>query len=264
MKISKPIINTAFVSTIFLFLFCAHLLAEKKEKPNISISKQESSFNLKNNDWMMFHLGQKRMLSSLFWIATILESDIDHYKERDMNSWMFLRFKTISELDPWFYQNYNFGSIYLSIIKDDLPGASYMYDKGLLYYPDDLNLLSNAAFHYRFEIKDSQKAAPIFSKLAQNYSLPLSLIGSFAKIQANSNPQEAINVINETQKRIPKNHFIYANLESYKYALQTKIDLECLNNKKENCNKIDLKGKPYLIQNNLYKSNVDIGNILKE
>lgn len=265
MNISKQLKTIVLLSTSLAFFTVANIVAKKKEPPTIVISKQDSSFNLKNNYWNYVNYGQKRLLSSLYWIATILESDHEHYKQKDLNSWMFLRFKTISELEPMFYQNYKFSGIYLSIVKDDLEGASYMYDKGLSFYPDDYYLLSNAAFHYRFEVKDQEKAYPIFLKLSKNHNLPPSLVGSFAKLQANNDPENALEVLIETQKQFPKENAIYQKLEEYKYALKAKIDLKCLNEKKLlQCDRFDLEGKPYLLKNNKFEAQKNIQEILKE
>lgn len=264
MNISKQLKTIVLLSTSLAFFSVANIIARKKEPPTIVISKQDSTFNLKNNYWNYVNYGQKRLLSSLYWIATILESDHEHYKQKDLNSWMFLRFKTISELEPMFYQNYKFSGIYLSIVKDDLEGASYMYDKGLSFYPDDYYLLSNAAFHYRFEVKDQEKAYPIFLRLSQNHTLPAALVGSFAKLEASNDPQNALIVLSETQKQFTKDNAIYQKLEEYKNALQVKIDLKCLNEKRSNCNKIDPEGRPYFLKEGKFTTETKIQEILKD
>ena len=88
----------------------------------------------------MFSMGQKRVLADLIWIATLLESDVEHYKSDDLNSWMYLRFKTLFELDPSFLTGYRFAGKYLSIVKDDLEGAKEIFEQGLANYPQDYQL----------------------------------------------------------------------------------------------------------------------------
>ena len=63
------------------------------------------------------------MISSLLWTHTLLFSDYEHYKNDDLDSWMYLRFNTITDLDPRMYEAYNYGGQYLSIVKDDVFGA---------------------------------------------------------------------------------------------------------------------------------------------
>ena len=147
MKISKHFKDTTLLLIVMLGLSLSYVISKKSSKPIYFINKQKSSLNIHQVFWEYFHLGNKRFLSSIYWIATILESDQEHYKQRDLNSWMFLRFKTISFLEPLFYLNYTFGGQYLSIIKDDLEGASQLYDLGLKYFPDDYTLLRDSSFH---------------------------------------------------------------------------------------------------------------------
>jgi len=264
MNISKQLKTIVLLSTSLTFFAVANIVAKKKEPPTIVISKQDSTFNLKNNYWNYINYGQKRLLSCLYWIATILESDHEHYKQKDLNSWMFLRFKTISELEPMFYQNYKFSGVYLSIVKDDLEGASYMYDKGLSFYPNDYSLLTNASFHYRFEVKDQKKAYPLLVKLSKGHKIPVYLAGSLAKIQADINPKDAFNVLVEVQKQFDKKSSIYKKLDEYKYALKAKFDLQCLNSKQRDCDKFDLENKPYKFKNGKFEAEKDIKNVLKE
>jgi len=125
------------------------------------VSKQDSSINFNNNLYAYLNAGLKRFISSSIWISTILESDVEHYKSKDLNSWMYLRFNSISLLEPQFIENYRFGGVYLSIIKDDIVGASKLYRQGLAVYPDDYSLIKNASFHFYFEAKDVQSAYPL-------------------------------------------------------------------------------------------------------
>lgn len=123
MQISKQASNIISCISIFFLLYLAFYTSKKVSPPILFISKQQSSLNVSESIVENFNIGQKRLISSLLWISTILESDQEHYKNKDLNSWMFLRFKTISFLEPKFYEAYNFGGPYLSIIKNDLAGA---------------------------------------------------------------------------------------------------------------------------------------------
>ena len=102
MKNSKHISNGLLYLIMGAALVSSWHISQKIEKPALFVSKQQSSFNVDNKFWSNFHFGQKRLISSLYWIATILESDHEHYKGKNLNSWMFLRFNTISGLEPNF------------------------------------------------------------------------------------------------------------------------------------------------------------------
>lgn len=110
-------------------------------------------------------MGQKRALASLMWINILLESDEKHYKKRDLNSWLYLRLKTLTDLDPYFIEAYRFGSLYLSVIKDDKKGAEALLTQGLQYFPTDSQLNFIMGFHQYFELKQFDKALPYLKRI---------------------------------------------------------------------------------------------------
>lgn len=253
MKLSKYISNVIYAILILLTLSVAFTLSSRSPKPALFISKQQSTLNINEQFWNYINLGQKRLISSLYWIATILDSDVDHYKGKDLNSWMFLRFNTISILEPKFYENYNFGGPYLSVIKDDLYGADIIYDKGLKQYPDDYFLLLNSAFHYYFERADFNKAYPILLKLKGHSQTPPYIVGALARIESNrGNLKDSFIILKEYQVRFKDNPAIWNNINAQLYSIKAEIDLSCLNGKRDNCSKIDYDGVPYILKNNEY------------
>lgn len=239
-------------ATIFLIL--SYYVAKDNERPVVVISKQDSSLNLNSTLTQYFHMGFKRLISSTMWIATILESDLDHYKNKDLNSWMFLRFKTIADLEPRFYENYSLGAVYLSIVKDDLVGASYMYDKGLIQYPNDYHLLKNAGFHYEFEVGDSKRAFEIYNVLKVHPQIDFVTLGIAARLESQLGDKDtAYQLLLDQYKKLPdyQNH-VAVLLAKNIYALKAEIDLDCLNNKKENCSKMDFDNNYYLFDGKKY------------
>ena len=253
MKISKSFKQFSLLGLIPL-LGINYFIASKYPRPKVIIPKQLSSLNFDLKVLRLSSVGHNKLLSSLYWIATILESDVEHYRERDLNSWMFIRFKTISSLDPYFYQNYEFGGQYLSIIKDDILGASDLYSIGLSKYPDEFNLLRDATFHYYFEARDKEKAIPLLNKLEKHPKTPLPLYSLLARIKnEQGDTVTALNILEERIKNV-KDHEsqIYKVLQQHIYSLRAEIDLDCLNQKKDKCNKTDYYGYPYILQNNQY------------
>ncbi|MGZ3810010.1 MAG: hypothetical protein ACXVCE_18140, partial [Bacteriovorax sp.] len=102
--------NSVLIQKIYLpllsglFLVAAYFVNINNEKPLMFISKQDQSINVNTSLITYVNLGLKRLISSSLWISTIIESDIEHYKKKDLNSWMFLRFNSIAELEPDFYE----------------------------------------------------------------------------------------------------------------------------------------------------------------
>ncbi len=230
-----------------LFLSIAYVVNINNEKPLMFISKQNQSINFNSSLFTYFNLGLKRLISSTLWVSTIIESDVEHYKQKDLNSWMFLRFNSISELEPKFYQNYAFGGPYLSIIKDDIEGASAIYKKGLKEYPDDYSLIKDASFHFYFEAHDQALSEELFKKLKKFPNVPFYLLGSLVRVEASQGKyEEALTMLNEMQKKFPQETAIGMRIFDYRYSLKAEFDLDCLNNKKENCSTVDLENKPYI------------------
>jgi hypothetical protein len=193
------------------------------------------------------------------WIATLLESDLDHYKNKDMNSWMFLRFKTISELEPQFYENYKIGGIYLSIVKDDLAGASYIYEKGLKEYPNDYFLLKNTAFHYEFEVGDRKRSYEIYSRLKTHPQIDAVTLGVATRLESEFGDKKvAFELLHDQYEKMPdKNSFLALRLFQNLYAIKAEIDLTCLNLHKPDCSKLDLENNSYLFIGNEFVAQKD-------
>lgn len=258
MKLSKSISSYFYVLITILFLSSAFFISKYNEKPAIFVSNQQRAINVNENFWLYFNLGQKRLISSLYWVATILESDVDHYKSHDLNSWMFIRFNIISLIDPSFYENYSFGGPYLSIIKDDLIGADIIYQKGLIKYPDDYSLLLNSGFHYYFEQKNPAKAYPLWSKLKKLDQTPQYVISSLARIESErGNLDDSFLILKEYQARFPKDSIIWKKINDQIYSVKSEIDLHCLNNNLKQCSKNDWDGNPYIFVNGIFKASKD-------
>jgi hypothetical protein len=256
-KYLKPYIEL-FLAAIFLI--SSFLVGSRFEKPSIFINKQSSSLNIDNKFLANFNLGLKRLISSTLWVSTILESDHDHYKNRDLNSWMFLRFNTMSNLDPHFYEVYAFGGPYLSIIKDDLAGASIIYDKGLQQYPDDFSLLRDAGFHYYFEVADDEKAFPIYNKLKLQPKASIHMVSTLARLNTGKGRlEDAYALLAEQYIKIEnKDSAIAKKIKSYLYSIKAEIDTECLNKSTEQerskCSDKDVEGNSYVFDGFKYKS----------
>jgi tetratricopeptide (TPR) repeat protein len=162
-------------SSLILFAIAGYIHS-RISMPQIQISKQDSAI-IFNKSVLYLNLDLKRMISSIMWISTLIESDNKHYKKRDLNSWMYHRFNRILELDPQFLEGYQYGAQYLSIIKDDLVGASDLYERGLKIYPDDYFLNYQAAIHYFNELNDNQKAIPLLERVQDHQRAPAFIKG---------------------------------------------------------------------------------------
>lgn len=262
MSISKLYRTYAELFWAAIFLFTSFYIGRYTEKPFIFVPKQENSLNINNKFLTHFHMGLKRLISSSLWVATIIESDTENYKNDDLNSWMFIRFNTISILEPLFYENYAFAGPYLSIIKNDLQGASVLYDNGLAHYPDDFTLLRDSGFHYYFEVGDFVKAFASYSKLRYNPKASPLLLSILARLEmGRGNNEDAFNLLaNQYEKIEDKNSFIAKKIFQNMYAIKAEQDINCLNSKEsiaKQCNLKDYNGLLYIKEGQSYKAPVN-------
>lgn len=220
-------------------------------KPSVKISKQDQKVTLNKDIVDILSFGNRRFVSSIYWIETLMDSDLKHYKGSDLGNWMFNRFDTITSLDPLFYEAYLFGGIYLSIVKDDENGAKVIYERGLKVFPNDLDLLYNAGFNDFFELDDTKSALMKFDKISASPDgvLKYPFIVSLAKkikVDEGVSLEEIYPMFLEDYKRIKGNSFAESFYQKTLYGLKAEIDLTCLNSQKTNCSTTDFNGDFYI------------------
>lgn len=219
-------------------------------RPTIETSKQLSATNINQNFLKFMALGNKRLISDILWIQTLMESDLERYGRKDLGSWMYLRFLSISSLDPFFYENYLYGGIYLSIVKDDLQGAADIYEKGLNYYPADYRLNYNAGFNYYFEMEDFPKGLTLLKKIQHHPKAPAGLKFVISKLlfETTNNYETTMEFLNYnfTTSQDP---VIRNKMAKDMYALKADKDLMCLNAGRTDCSRLDADGERYIYRN---------------
>lgn len=228
----------------------AGLIGTSIKVTSLELSKQETSVNIDSGLVKIFNGGFKASIADFVWISTLMESDLDHYKGGDLGSWLYLRFLLISQLDPYFYENYLIGGQYLMIIKDDLPGAIDLMERGLALYPEDMQLNWQMGFLWAFEKRDSAKAYPFFEKVSHNPHRPPLFDSLFTRLKAETlGPEDAYAFAYEAWKQQPEGTQLKERLGVGLYGLKAEIDLNCLNAGKVGCSTQDFDGRPYLKKN---------------
>lgn len=235
----------------FILLIVSFQFNRNFNKPILFINKQNSVLNFNFHFLNFFNIGLKRFMADILWIQTLIESDLDHYKAKDLNSWMYLRFDVITSLDKYFFEAYIHGGKYLSIIKDDAIGAKTLFEKGLKIFPEDYYLNFYSGFNYYFELNDPKSAYNKFLKIKDVPGKHTFLKSLTARLKAQQGDLETSYLIlqdayeNEPVDGLLKKIYL-KNLNS----LKTEIDLKCLNSilptGKKNCPPEDLLGNPYL------------------
>ncbi len=243
--------------TILLLIGTLGVLNFEFKKPKLSISNAKQAINFSPLFIKLFNLGNQRLYSSILWVHTLLVSDINHYKNDDLLSWMYLRFNAITDLDPKFYKAYNWGGQYLSIVKDDIFGAEALYLKGIEQFPNDFWLKFHTAFNYYFEIGDKEKGIKYY-KMIQDHpdakkNVP-SLPSQIANMLAKQGSLDMAFKLLEASYLATSEPALRSHFEYLLYSIKAKIDLECLNKGKVNCHQKDYRENTYIVKNGKYEA----------
>lgn len=247
----KPLNKILLPAIAGLFYVTALWLHPRSEPPVITVDKQESATNFNQYFYRFLSLGNKRTFSNVLWIQTLLESDLEKYQKRDLSNWMYLRFLTISQLDPLFYENYLFGGIFLSVIKDDLLGAEDMFSRGLKFYPYDYSLNYYAGFNAFYEMGDYDKGFDYLSRIKDHPKAPatLKMVVNKLQFEVTQDYDLGLALLKESYDNA-KDEIVKNKLYADMYSLMAERDLKCLNEGQKNCRVIDLDGRPYIKNKN--------------
>jgi tetratricopeptide (TPR) repeat protein len=229
------------------FYFFAIIIHKNSPRPEIKISKQDSSYTLNSTFLKLISIGNKRVFSNVLWVLTLLESDQEKYHKKDFSDWMYLRFHTVATLDPKFYQNYLYGGMYLSTIKDDLEGAAVIFELGIKEFPEDYYLKYYAGFNYFYEMGDFKRGYEMLRKIENHPKLTSHLRSIIGKLnfEVTKNYDVSLEFLKESI-RLTNDEVLRTKLRSELYALQAQRDLECLNSGRKGCYLVDLEGKSYI------------------
>ncbi len=219
---------------------------QRTPKPDLNLEMQERAININKELLIFLSAGNKRLITDLLWVQTLIESDLEHYSGKDLNNWMYVRFSTISVLDPYFYENYYWGGQYLSIVKDDLRGAASLMEKGLKYFPDDYRLIYNLGFTYYFELNEYAKGLAYMEKVQFHPKAPQHLPSIVLKLKAELGFDYNI-LLNLIHERLTstKDSDLRNKLSLEFHSLKAERDITCLTKGEKGCSTIDAYGIPY-------------------
>lgn len=116
--------------------------------------------------------GFQESAADALWIRAIQDFDFCEKQVADKvcvnNTWVYKMLDAITNLSPHFRAAYLSGSLALTILVNDQPGASQLFEKGVAVYPNDWRLLYYAGYHFLYETPDYKKAAAYLERSAQN------------------------------------------------------------------------------------------------
>lgn len=119
-----------------------------------------------------FTFGYSEAIADGLWIRAIQDFDFcDQEIGRQLckgQGWLYHMLDTITTLSPQNLIVFRTGPLELTIVVNDVEGASKLFDKAVLYFPDDWIILSRAAYHALYEEHDKKKAADLLVRAAKN------------------------------------------------------------------------------------------------
>ncbi len=179
------------------------------KKPRLNLNAQLTQINIQKEFIQIFNLGVKRVISSLSWINTMMDGDLEHYDNNDLNSWMFKRFDLITDLDPHFIEAYWYGGQYLGVIKDDEIGAEKLFLKGYELYPNDYFINYYLGSHYLIELKDNKKALQHYKKIFYHPNTGEHIKSLTTKLlRSEGYEEESLKLLRELYERAPENSYL--------------------------------------------------------
>jgi hypothetical protein len=119
-----------------------------------------------------FSAGFQANIADLLWLRAV--QDMDYCEQLIAknicvnNGWLFQMLDSITNLAADFRMPFAVGPLSLSVIVNDIRGASKIFDKAVLAFPADWKILSRAAYHALYEENDRKKAALLYLKASQN------------------------------------------------------------------------------------------------
>lgn len=117
--------------------------------------------------------GLQESVADGLWLRAI--QDFDGCEVSDLGqacppskSWLYEMLNAITNLSPQFRTAYLSGALALGILVGDNVNAGKLYDKAVLAFPNDWQILYYAGYHFLYEIHDPIKAAGYLERAAEN------------------------------------------------------------------------------------------------
>ena len=119
-----------------------------------------------------FAFGYSQPIADSLWIRAIQDFDFCESKIDENlckgRSWLYEMLDTITNLSPPFYMPFLVGPLALTVLISDIEGASRLFDKAVLAFPNDWKILFRAAYQALYEEKNDSKAAELMFRAAKN------------------------------------------------------------------------------------------------
>lgn len=166
--LSKPSSQFQIAMVFFFCLGC--LVATRFDVESVTLSSRRELL-APPKDLQYFTFGYREAIADMLWLRSIQDFDFcEKVVRKDLcqgRGWLYQMLDLITDLSPKFHIAYSAGAIALTIIISDIEGASKLFDKAVINFPDDWRLLYKAAYHAIYEEKNKAKAAVLVERAAR-------------------------------------------------------------------------------------------------
>lgn len=152
-----------------LFLSVILMAASVKQKP-LSLTEGRALIS-PPPQLEYFSFGFQMPLADSLWVRALQDFDFcENLLAKNLcvgNGWLSRMLDTLTNLAPDYDVVYRAGGLALTVLVSDYPGASRLFDKGVMVFPNDHKLLAVAGYHAMIEEKNNEKAAGLFVRAAK-------------------------------------------------------------------------------------------------
>ena len=157
-KSGRGVIRLVAIASVTALLVLSLLNLRLNARASLTLLQtDESSYFLPSEDWLVpTSLGYREALAGLIWVRLLtyfgeqheVRGQFDH-----MERYLF----AVTELDPYFYRAYTWGSVAamyngMPITRDAIELSIEMLRRGLVYFPNDGDLHYFIGFQHYFEL----------------------------------------------------------------------------------------------------------------
>jgi hypothetical protein len=119
-----------------------------------------------------FTFGYNEVVADALWIRAIQDFDFCDQPISKLvckgQGWLYHMLDTITDLSPKNLIVFRTGPVELTVIVNDIEGASKLFDKAVEHFPNDWQILYRASYQALFEEHNQKKAADLLVRAAQN------------------------------------------------------------------------------------------------
>lgn len=163
------------INFLLVVSFClvAKLYFQKKEWIKIPVNQDLKPLlaSYHSNSVEKYALGFNGLIGAGIWIQLLQKSDYRPVPDERV-SWEFSQLDTLTTLDPNNNRAYEFGSIFISVLRRDKLGGKILLEKWTKKRPNFWKPWYLLGSHYSLELHDYAAAAPLMIKASRMTNAP--------------------------------------------------------------------------------------------